>query len=50
MNSSRDLLEAEAKNFFANKREEEEEETRAFQSVSLHSLARNEEGHKNHGT
>jgi hypothetical protein len=48
MHSSLDLLEAEAKNFFATKNEEEQEEASAFQSASLRSLARNKE--TNHGT
>jgi hypothetical protein len=51
MHSSLDLLDAEAKNFFATKSEEDQEEARAFQSASLHSLARDEETDRgNHGT
>jgi len=50
MKSSLDLLETEAKNFFATTSEEEREETRAFQSASLRTFARAEEvDHENHG-
>jgi hypothetical protein len=45
------LLETEAKNFFANTSEEEQEETRAFRSASLRSFPRADEtDHENQGT
>jgi hypothetical protein len=43
MRSSLDLLETEAKNSFVAAGEQEREESRAFQSASLRSLARAEE-------